>query len=421
MENVYQIFGITPNIEKLSSEAEEKCKDVFKAIDETALYNQGKVLKAFQEEKISLMHFGKSTGYGYDDAGRGAIERIYAKVFDTESALVRIQFVNGTHTIATALQACLMPGDKMLAITGKPYDTLCEVIGIKENKLSLKNYGVSYDQIDLKDDGNIDIEKVKEYIGKNKVKLVHIQRSKGYALRKSLYVDDIKEAIDAIKSIDNNIIVLVDNCYGEFVEKNEPTSVGADLICGSLIKNPGGSLCEIGGYIAGKASLIELCAEKLTCPGIGGECGATLGQNKNILQGLFMAPSIVKNALKTAVFASAIMEELNFEVYPKYDEKRSDIIQAIKLGNEDDLIKFIQGIQKSSPVDSHVVPYPWDMPGYDDKVIMAAGTFVEGASIELSADSPIRAPYVAYMQGGITYESGKIAILKAISDMLEVK
>ena len=250
---------------------------------------------------------------------------------------------------------------------------------------------------------------------------MHIQRSKGYALRKSLYVDDIKEAIDAIKSIDNNIIVLVDNCYGEFVEKNEPTSVGADLICGSLIKNPGGSLCEIGGYIAGKASLIELCAEKLTCPGIGGECGATLGQNKNILQGLFMAPSIVKNALKTAVFASAIMEELNFEVYPKYDEKRSDIIQAIKLGNEDDLIKFIQGIQKSSPVDSHVVPYPWDMPGYDDKVIMAAGTFVEGASIELSADSPIRAPYVAYMQGGITYESGKIAILKAISDMLEVK
>lgn len=421
MNSVYQMFDISNKLEKLSENVEKKLEAIYSNIDKIAMHNQGRVLKAFRDEKVSGIHFGKSTGYGYSDAGRETIEKIYANVFDSEAALVRIQFVNGTHTIATALEACLMPGDKMLAITGKPYDTLCEVIGISENPLSLKNYGVEYDQINLKENGDIDLDKVEDYLKNNKVKLVHIQRSKGYELRKSLYIEDIEKAIKLIKSIDSSIIVLVDNCYGEFVEEKEPTSVGADLICGSLIKNPGGSLCETGGYIAGKKDLIELCAQKLTCPGIGGECGATLGQNKNILQGFFMAPAIVKNALKSAVFAAAIMEELGFEVYPKAYEKRSDIIQAIKLNDENNLVNFIRGIQKASPVDSHVVPYAWDMPGYDDKVIMAAGTFVEGASIELSADSPIRKPFVAYMQGGITYESAKLAILIAINEILKEK
>lgn len=364
------------------------------------------------------MHFGKSTGYGYGDPGREVIEKIYAKIFNTEDSLVRVQFVNGTHAIATVLKALLMPGDELLAISGKPYDTLCEVIGIKESALSLKNFGVKYNQIDLKEDGNFNDEEIIDYIKKNKVKVIHIQRSKGYALRKSLYISDIEDIINKIRKVDQSVIVMVDNCYGEFVEDKEPTDVGADIVCGSLIKNIGGGLCETGAYIVGKKDLIKLCAETLTCPGIGKECGATLDQNRNILQGLFMAPSIVKNALKSAVFASGLLSNLGFEVYPKFDEKRSDIIQAIKLNDKDLLIKFIQGIQSASPVDSHVVPYPWNMPGYSDQVIMAAGTFIDGASIELSADSPIRPPYVAYMQGGLTYESAKIAICLAADKIL---
>ncbi len=364
------------------------------------------------------MHFTKTTGYGYDDAGREVIEKIYARIFNAEDSLVRVQFVNGTHAIATVLKALLMPGDELLAISGKPYDTLCEVIGITENKLSLKNYGVKYNQIELTEDGNFDIPKITKYIESNKVKLIHIQRSKGYALRKSLYIDDIKEVIEAIRKIDKTVYIMVDNCYGEFVEKLEPTDVGADIACGSLIKNIGGGLCQTGAYIVGKKDLIDLCAQTLTCPGIGKECGATLDQNRNILQGLFTAPAITKNALKASVFASRLLEILGFEVYPKYNEKRSDIIQAIKLNNEELLVKFIQGIQSASPVDSNVTPYPWNMPGYSDKVIMAAGTFIDGASIELSADSPIREPYVAYMQGGLTYESAKIAICVAVDKML---
>lgn len=418
MEKTYNIFNINEKIQSLVEMCENEQIETFKNIEEIALYNQAKVLKAFQEFKISQMHFGKTTGYGYDDIGRDTIEKIYAKLFDAQDSLVRIQFVNGTHTIATALQALLMPNDTMLAITGRPYDTLCEVIGIKENKLSLMSYGVKYDEIQLLEDGNLDLEKVKEYLKNNKVKLVHIQRSKGYALRKSLYMSDIKEAVDVIKAIDKDIIVMVDNCYGEFVETQEPTSVGADIACGSLIKNIGGGLCETGGYIVGRKDLIELCAEKLTCPGIGKECGATLGQNRNILQGLFMAPSTVKNALKSSVFAAALLSKFGFSVYPSPTEKRGDIIQAVKLGDKDKLIKFIQGIQYASPVDSHVTPYPWDMPGYDDQVIMAAGTFIEGASIELSADSPMREPFVAYMQGGLTYESAKLAIIIALQNMI---
>lgn len=418
MENSFELLGISKKIETLSKHIEEKYKDAFENVSDIALYNQAKVLKAFKDAEISQVHFSKTTGYGYDDIGREAIEKIYAKIFGTEDSLVRVQFVNGTHTIATALQAMLLSGDKLLAITGKPYDTLCEVIGITENKLSLKSYGVLYDQIDLKEDGNFDLPKIKEYLENNKVKMIHIQRSKGYALRKALYIEDIEEVIKLIKSIDKDIIVMVDNCYGEFVDKREPTDVGADLACGSLIKNIGGGLCETGGYIVGRHDLIELCSEKLTCPGIGKECGATLGQNRYILQGLFNAPTVVKCALHTAILASGIMEELGFEVYPKADEKRGDIVQAIKLGDKEKLIKFIQGIQYASPVDSHVTPYPWDMPGYTDQVIMAAGTFIEGASIELSADSPIRAPYVAYMQGGITYESAKLAVCQAIENMI---
>lgn len=414
---VYKEFGISDEIIKLSNIVEDDIKVEIKKIDEIAMYNQGKILKAFKDEKISGMHFGKTTGYGYSDVGREAIERVYAKIFKAEDSLVRIGFVNGTHTIATALRACLMPGDMLLAISGKPYDTLCEVIGINDNELSLKNYGVKYSQIDLAENGEIKINEICKFLTENKVKMIHIQRSKGYALRKSLYIDDIEEVISEIRKVDKDVIIMVDNCYGEFVEKREPIEVGANLVCGSLIKNIGGGLCEIGGYIVGDAKYVDLCSQVLTCPGIGKECGATLGQNKNILQGLFMAPITVKNALYSSVFASLLFEKLGYQVYPKYNEKRSDIVQAIKFGNEEKLISFIQSIQALSPIDSHVIPYPWEMPGYINKVIMAAGTFIEGASIELSADSPIREPYAAYIQGGLTYESAKLAICYAASNL----
>lgn len=418
MDSIEKMFNIDNNILKKSKEIEENLKSVYEEIEDIALYNQAKVLKAFKNNKVSQMHMNKTTGYGYNDVGREVIEKIYADIFHTEDSLVRVQFVNGTHTIATVLQALLMPQDTLLAISGRPYDTLCEVIGITRNKLSLISYGVKYDEIELKQDGNFDIAKIEKYLKENKVKVIHIQRSKGYALRKSLTVDDIKEVIEHIRKIDKDVIIMVDNCYGEFTEKLEPTDVGADVVCGSLIKNPGGGLCETGGYIAGNKEIIGLCAEKLTCPGIGKECGATLDQNRNMLQGIFMAPSIVKNAMLSAVFTSGLLKELNFEVYPDPYDKRSDIVQAIKFGDKDKLITFIQEIQRQSPIDSHVLPEPWDMPGYDSPVIMAAGTFIDGASIELSADSPIREPYVAYMQGGLTYESAKLAICSAVSKIL---
>ncbi len=418
MKEAYKLFNISDNIINLANESEEEIKLLFEKLDEVALYNQAKVLKSFKDEKVSQVHFGKTTGYGYSDIGREVIEKIYASVFNTEDSLVRVQFVNGTHTIATALQALLMPGDKMLSITGKPYDTLCDVIGINENKLSLKSYGIEYDQIDLLNGSDFNIEKIKEYLKNNKIKLVHIQRSRGYELRKALYISDIEEVIKVIKEIDKDVIVMVDNCYGEFTEIKEPTDVGADLACGSLIKNIGGGLCEMGGYIVGKSEYINLCGEKLTCPGVGKECGATLGQNKNILQGLFMAPATVKNALYTAIFTAQIMEKLGFNVYPNAFDKRDDIVQTVRFENEHQLIKFIQGIQAASPIDSSATPYPWDMPGYTDKVIMAAGTFIEGATIELSADAPIREPYVAYLQGGLTYESAKLAICSALQNMI---
>ncbi len=418
MKSIENMFNISSEILKTASQVENSLGLVFNEIKDTALYNQAKVLKAFKDNKVSTMHMNKTTGYGYDDAGREVIEKIYKDVFHTGDSLVRVQFVNGTHTIATVLQALLMPSDTLLAISGRPYDTLCEVIGLTENPLSLMSYGVRYDEINLKNDGNFDIEEIEKYLKNNKVKLIHIQRSKGYALRKSLCIDDIKEVVEHIRKIDKDVIIMVDNCYGEFTEKLEPTDVGVNVVCGSLIKNPGGGLCETGGYIAGDSKIIKLCSEKLTCPGIGKECGATLDQNRNILQGLFMAPSIVKNAMMSAVFAAKMLEEQGFDVYPSAFDKRSDIVQAIKFNDKDKLITFIQQIQNESPIDSHVTPEPWAMPGYDDDVIMAAGTFIEGASIELSADSPIRAPYVAYMQGGLTYESAKLAICSAVSKII---
>ena len=399
MDSIKDMFNISDEVIKKSKSIEVELKSVYEKIEDISLYNQAKVLKAFKDNHVSGMHMNKTTGYGYNDVGREVIEKIYADVFHTEDSLVRVQFVNGTHTISTVLKALLMPGDNLLAISGRPYDTLCEVIGIVENKLSLISYGVKYNEIALKDDGNFDIESIENYLKSNKVKVIHIQRSKGYALRKSLCIEDIKDVIKHIRKIDKDVIIMVDNCYGEFVEKLEPTDVGADVVCGSLIKNPGGGLCETGGYIAGRRK----------------ECGATMDQNRSILQGVFVAPSVVKNAVLSSVFASALLKALGYDVYPDPYDKRTDIVQAIKFGNKDKLIKFIQEIQKQSPIDSHVTPEPWDMPGYDDPVIMAAGTFIDGASIELSVDSPIREPYAAYMQGGLTFESAKLAILSAVS------
>ena len=417
-KETYETFDIDERIIDLQTKVENEIKAEIKKIEDVALFNQAKVLKAFINNKVSQMHLGKTTGYGYSDVGREVIEEIYKEIFRAEDALVRIGFVNGTHTIATALRANLNSGDTLLAITGRPYDTLCEVIGIVENDLSLINNGVKYEEIPLDENGNIKTCEVCEFLKNNKAKMIHIQRSKGYELRKSITINDIENIIKEIRKINNEVIIMVDNCYGEFVEKREPIEVGADIVCGSLIKNIGGGLCEIGGYIVGKHKCIENASEFLTCPGIGKECGATLGQNRNILQGLFLAPSVVKNAMKSSIFASLLFEKMGYTVNPKYNDFRSDIVQAIVFNNEKDLVSFIQSIQKMSPIDSGVTPLPWDMPGYTDKVIMAAGTFVEGASIELSADSPIRAPYAAYAQGGLTYESAKLAYMYAASKII---
>jgi len=418
VNEAYKLFNISDKLISITEKSENNLKEEFSKIESIALYNQAKVLKAFNEARISQAHFGKTTGYGYNDIGREAIEKVYSSVFKSEDALVRVQFVNGTHAIATTLRGILMPGDTLLAITGTPYDTLCEVIGINKSSKSLISYGIKYSQIDLLENDDIDIKSVLEYLKNNKVKAIHIQRSRGYALRRAFRISEIEEVIKKIREIDKEVIIMVDNCYGEFVEMKEPIEVGADVVCGSLIKNIGGGLCETGGYIVGRKDLIELCAVTLTCPGIGKECGATMGQNRNMLQGIFMAPATVKNAMKSAILSAKIMEELGYETFPNSNAKRADIVQSIKFSNKKDLIKFIQGIQKASPVDSHVTPFPWEMPGYDSQVIMAAGSFIDGASIELSADSPIREPYVAYMQGGLTYESAKLAICSAIQNMI---
>ena len=413
---MYREFGIKKEILELSKEVEKEIQLQFEKIDKIKEVNSLKVLEAFQYCRLSEMHLHSSTGYGIDEIGRNKVEEIYARIFRTEDALVRAQLISGTHALAVTLFGLLRPGDTMLSISGAPYDTLQTAIGIskEESKSSLKAFGVKYEQIELVND-DFDIKTIEERVAKNDIKLIEIQRSKGYSTRKSLTIDKIEKAINAIREVNKDVIIMVDNCYGEFVEEKEPTDVGADIIVGSLMKNLGAGIATSGAYIAGKKDLIELCAERLTAPGVGKEIGPSLNQNTAFIKGLFFAPSVVSSSVKTAVFASRILERLGYKVSPKFDEPRADIVQTIELGDADKLIKFCQGIQMGSPIDSYVVPEPSDMGGYDDKVIMAAGTFTEGSTIELSCDGPIREPYIAYMQGGLTYEYGKLGILKALS------
>ena len=413
---MYREFGIKKEILELSKEIEKEIQPQFEKIDKIKELNSLKVLEAFQYCRLSEMHLHSSTGYGIDEIGRDKIEEIYSRIFRTEDALVRTQLISGTHALAITLFGLLRPGDTMISISGAPYDTLQTAIGIsnEESKSSLKSFGVKYEQIELVDN-DFDIATIKERVAKKNVKLIEIQRSKGYSTRKSLTINKIERVIKAIREVNKEVIIMVDNCYGEFVEEKEPAEVGADIIVGSLMKNLGAGIATSGAYIAGKKDLIELCAERLTAPGVGKEIGPSLNQNPLFLKGLFFAPSVVASSVKTAVFASRILERLGYNVSPKYNEPRADIVQTIELGDADKLVKFCQGIQMGSPIDSHVVPVPSDMGGYDDKVIMAAGTFTEGSTIELSCDGPIREPYIAYMQGGLTYEYGKLGILKALS------
>ena len=373
-----------------------------------------------QESNLSDNHFNWTTGYGYNDIGREKIEEIYSKVFNTEDAIVRPIIVNGTHALTLCVQGIVRPGDEILSVTGKPYDTLEGVIGIREEKGSLKEFGVTYNQVDFLENGEVDLEGIKEKIN-DKTKLVMIQRSKGYSWRKSLTIEDIKEVIETVKSVKPEVIVMVDNCYGEFIETKEPTDVGADIMAGSLIKNPGGGLALTGGYIVGKKELVELISYRLTSPGIGKECGLTFGTSRTVLQGFFMAPYVVSQALMGAIFCSRMFEKLGYDVLPKYDDLRSDIIQCVRLNSADEVVAFCQGVQAAAPVDSFVKPEPWAMPGYDSEVIMAAGAFIQGSSIELSADAPIKPPYNVYFQGGLTFDHSKMGTLKAYQYMKKNK
>lgn len=414
-----EAYNIKPHVFELYKQALNDVEEQFKIYDEIREYNQLKVLNAFQDERISDMHFTNSSGYGYDDIGRDTLDKVYARIFNTESALVRPHFVNGTHAIGCALMGNLRTNDTMLCITGTPYDTLHNIIGIsgKDNIGSLREYGVNYKQVDLKD-GTFDKESIINVLKEDpSIKLVHIQRSTGYGWRKSFLVSEIGEIISVIKEIRSDVCVFVDNCYGELIDTIEPTDVGADLIAGSLIKNLGGGIAPTGGYIAGKKKYVDQAAFRLTTPGIGGECGSTFGVMRQLYQGLFLAPHIVMEAVKGAVFCARIMEIAGFEVLPKYNDKRSDIIQAIKFNDREKLIAFCKGIQKGSPIDSFVECEPWAMPGYNDEVIMAAGAFIQGSSIELSADAPIREPYIAYLQGGLTFDHAKIGILISLNSL----
>ena len=394
-------------------ELECDCLEQFKLIDDICFYNSEKVLKAFQENNVSEIHFNSTTGYGYNDSGRETIESIYANVFKAEDAIVRNQFISGSHALTVTLFALLRPNDVLLSITGKPYDTLDEVIGIVDNPSSLKSFNVNYEQIDLIDN-DFDYKKIEEVLKNKKIKVIEIQRSKGYSTRKSITIDKLEKVIKFIKNIDKEVIIMIDNCYCEFVSTKEPIEVGADIVVGSLIKNLGGGIAPNGAYVVGRKDLIKLVGERLTLPGEGKEVGPSLGVNKYILQGLFFAPSVVASSLKTAILASKVFENLGYEVEPKYNEERADIVQNIIFHDKDKLIKFCQGIQAGSPIDSYVEPIPWAMPGYQDEVIMAAGTFTQGSSIELSCDGPIREPYIAYLQGSLMYPYGKLAIMKAL-------
>ena len=420
LEEQYKNLGISREVYEFGEKIEESLKERFAEIDARAEYNQMKVIKAMQENRVSAECFNMSSGYGYNDLGRDTLEKVYASCFKGEDALVRPQITCGTHALALALMSNLRPGDELMSPVGKPYDTLEEVIGIRPSKGSLAEYGVTYSQVDLLPDGSFDYENIKKAIN-DRTKLVTIQRSKGYATRPTLSVTRIGELISFIKNIKPDVICMVDNCYGEFVEEKEPLEVGADMIVGSLIKNPGGGMAETGGYLAGSSKAVELCAYRLTCPGIGAEGGATLGQTKSMYKGLFYAPHTVAQSLKTAALAAAVFESEGFAVCPASDEVRHCIIQTVSLGSEKNMLAFCRGIQEGAPVDSHVTPEPWQMPGYAVPVVMAAGAFTQGSSIELSADGPCVAPYTVYMQGGLTYESGKIGVMFALEHMLDVK
>lgn len=412
-------FGIDEDIIKIADTAEKEIEDIFKGINSIREFNQYKVIKAMRDNRLSDTHFGGTTGYGYDDRGREVLDAVYASVFKAEDALVRHQIVAGTQAIAICMYGNLRPGQVLLSITGKPYDTLEEVIGIRgEGSGSLKEFGIGYRQVDLLPDGSIDLDRVRETIGSD-TGMALIQRSRGYSQRSALKIREIKRAVELIKELNKEIIVLVDNCYGEFVEEQEPVEAGADLVAGSLIKNPGGGLAPAGGYIAGKSRYVANAAYRLTTPGLGRKVGATLGNNRLLFQGLFMAPHAVAESLRGAVFCAAVMEKLGYKTSPLPAEMRGDIIQAISFENPDSMIAFCQGIQKGSPVDAFVTPEPWDMPGYDSPVIMAAGAFIQGSSIELSADAPLKPPYTAYMQGGLVYEHVKLGVMTAIKYMKE--
>lgn len=412
-------FNIDPRVLELSAQAEAAISPMFARLDDIMTYNQYKVLDAMQRNGLKDMHFGWNTGYGYDDPGRDAIERIYSDVFHTDSALVRPNIVNGTHALAITLMGILRPGDELIYCTGGPYDTLEEVIGIRgEGKGSLRDYGVTYKQVDLCPDGSMDLDRIKEAISP-KTRMVCAQRATGYAWRKAITIGQIKQWAKSVKEMDPDIITMADNCYGEFLDIYEPTDAGVDVIAGSLIKNPGGGLALTGGYVAGRADLIDKIQYRMTCPGIGGECGLTFGQTRTMLQGLFQAPKVVNGAVKGAILCGQVYKMLGFDVCPEPDDERSDIIQAVKLGTPQALETFCQAIQAAAPVDSHVTPLPWDMPGYDSQVIMAAGAFIQGSSIELSADAPMREPFNVYFQGGLTYEHSKFGVIKSVDSLLK--
>ena len=413
---MYQELGISEEVENLVNNSENEIQDIFNKVDYLCEYNSMKVIKAFQKNKVSEMHFNSTTGYGYDDIGRECVEKIFADVLGAEDALVRTQIVSGTHALTVALFAFLRPNDTMVCITGKPYDTLHKVIGIEENASSLKAYGIKYEEIELIEN-NFNIEEIKKMISNNSIKLIHIQRSRGYSTRESISIKQIKEVIEEIRKISKDVIIMVDNCYCEFVERESPLEVGADVIVGSLIKNLGGGIATNGGYIAGRKDLVELAGERLTSPGQGKEVGPTNGANRMFLQGIYFAPRVVASSIKTAVLASAVLDKLGYKVSPKANSERSDIVQTIEFGNPDDMINFCKGIQFGSAINSFYAPVPSDMPGYTDKIIMASGSFTQGSSIELSCDGPIRPPYIAFMQGGLSYEYGKIGIMKAIEEI----
>lgn len=418
VDQIYGQLGISKSVLEFGRMVEDSLKERFLAVDRTAEYNQMKVIKGLQDNRVSDIHFAATTGYGYNDMGRDTLEEVYASVFHGESALVRPQLISGTHALHVALSGNLRPGDELLSPVGKPYDTLEEVIGIRDSVGSLKEYGVAYRQVDLKEDGSFDFENIKNAINE-RTRLVTIQRSKGYATRPTLSVAGIGELIAFVKKIKPGVICMVDNCYGEFVETIEPTDVGADMIVGSLIKNPGGGLAPIGGYIVGARDCVDRASYRLSAPGLGKEVGASLGLNRQLFQGLFLSPTVVAGALKGAIYAANIYEKLGYAVVPDSTESRHDIIQAITFGTPEGVIGFCKGIQAAAPVDSYVTPEPWDMPGYDSQVIMAAGAFIQGSSIELSADGPIKPPYAVYFQGGLTWYHAKLGILKSLQELVD--